>query len=486
MTSDFGIVAFGAYVPRLRIDRAIIADAHGWMAPALKAAARGSRAFRSWDEDAVTMAVEAARDCLRVTGRESAESLYLASTSLPYADLQNGAIVAEALRISPAIRAIDLAGSQRAGTSALLQAFRGGEAALVVASDAPTARPASARELGYGAGAAAFAFGRGELVARLLGCASRTVAFVDHFRSAGEKFDYFWEERWIRDEGYLKLVPGAIAAALADAGLEAADISCMVMPSLVRGASVAVARKAGLKAALASELDDGCGYAGAAHAPLMLANALAQAAPGDRLLVIGFGQGVDALILEVGTAGLQEGQRGVAGALADGLATDSYLRMLSFYDGIELEWGMRAERSSKTALSEQNRSSGQTAGFVAGACGACGTVQFPRLEYCVNPQCLASADRFTEVPLADAPARLLTHTADWLSYHPAPPLHVGFVQFDNGARLLMEVVDVGPEGVEIGTPLRMVYRIKERDRPRGYNRYFWKSTPIAAQGRSDG
>jgi uncharacterized OB-fold protein len=75
---------------------------------------------------------------------------------------------------------------------------------------------------------------------------------------------------------------------------------------------------------------------------------------------------------------------------------------------------------------------------------------------------------------------VLTSTADWLSYHPAPPLHVGFVQFDNGARVLMEMVDIGEQGVETGQPLRMVYRIKEIDRQRGYNRYFWKSTPIAA------
>lgn len=480
MTSDFGIIAFGAYVPRLRIEREVIAAAHRWMAPGLKGAAKGSRAFRSWDEDAITMAVEAARDCLRGADPAALGAIHLASTNLPYADLQNGAIVADALRLPPTIRALDVAGSQRAGTSALLQAFRAGDSALVVASDAPFGKPASTRELTYGAGAAAFAFGRGPLAARLLGAASRTVAFVDHFRAAGEKADYFWEDRWIRDEGYLKLVPEAIAAALADAGLAAGDVTTLVMPSLLKGAAVAVAKAAGLKAAFASELEDGCGYAGAAHAPLMLANALAEASPGDRLLVIGFGQGVDVLVLEAGNARLAEGQRGVAGALADGVATDSYLRMLSFYDGIDLEWGMRSERSNKTALSEQHRSSGQNAGFVAGACGACGTVQFPRLEYCVNPECAAPAAGFADVPLADAAAKLLTHTSDWLSYHPAPPLNVGFVQFDNGARLLMEVVDVGADGVEAGAPLRMVYRIKERDRARGYNRYFWKSMPITA------
>jgi len=141
---------------------------------------------------------------------------------------------------------------------------------------------------------------------------------------------------------------------------------------------------------------------------------------------------------------------------------------------------MRSEKNAKTALTEEYRSSGQIAGFNAGRCRACGTVQFPQLEYCVNPECHAPAAQFGQQSLKDAPASVLTYTADWLSYHPAPPLYVGFVQFDNGARLMMEIVDVGETGIEVGTPLRMVFRIKERDRARGYNRYFWKATPLKA------
>ena len=44
----------------------------------------------------------------------------------------------------------------------------------------------------------------------------------------------------------------------------------------------------------------------------------------------------------------------------------------------------------------------------------------------------------------------------------------------------MEMVDIGKDGIDPGAKLRMVYRIKEKDRQRGYNRYFWKSTPITA------
>lgn len=477
--TDFGITAYGAYVPRLRIDRAHIAAAHKWAAPGLRSAAKGSRAFASWDEDAITMAVEAARDALGDGGAQGVEAIRLASTNLPYADLQNAAIVAGAIGAAGSVACSDVAGSQRAGTSALLQALKGREHALVVGADNPRGKPASTQEIGFGAGAAALVLGTEGVVARLIGSATSSAVFVDHFRSADASADYGWEERWVRDEGYAKIVPPAVKAALEDAGLGIGDIQHFVMPSYLKGAAAAVAKAIGFGGTVVDGLDDGVGYAGAAHALLMLAAALEAAQPGDRLLVVGFGQGADVLVLQATDAILtRRPARGVSGSLADGLATDSYLRMLSFQGGIEMEWGMRSEKSAKTALTEQYRSAGQLEAFNAGACGSCGAVQFPQLQYCVS--CHAPAKGFAQISLRDASAKVLTSTADWLSYHPAPPLNVGFVQFENGARLLMEMVDAGATALEAGTPLRMVYRIKEKDRQRGYNRYFWKATPIGA------
>jgi uncharacterized OB-fold protein len=63
-------------------------------------------------------------------------------------------------------------------------------------------------------------------------------------------------------------------------------------------------------------------------------------------------------------------------------------------------------------------------------------------------------------------------------YHPAPPLYIGFAQFNNGARLLMEFVDVRADTFDVGRPLRMRFRIKEKDTVRGYYRYFWKAAPV--------
>ncbi|MDE2596127.1 MAG: 3-hydroxy-3-methylglutaryl CoA synthase [Sphingomonadales bacterium] len=477
--SDFGIVSFGAYVPRYRLDRQAIAAAHKWMAPSLRGLAKGARAFCAWDEDSVTMAVEAARDALGGRGAAGLKVIGMATTRPVYADLPATALVAGALDLPRGLRSVDSGYSQRAGMSGLLAMLKGGEAGLFVASDAPLGKPASTQEMTFGAGAAAFVLGSENVAARLIGAGSVIDNFVDHYRQEGAAYDYHWEERWVRDEGYGKLVPEAARAALAEAGLAIGDIQHLVMPAMLRVAAGDVVRKLGFAGNVVDDLQADCGYAGAAAAPLMLARALESAGPGDRILVLSFGQGADALVLEVTDAIVKaRPARGVSGSLAQALMTDSYLRYLSFTDQVELEWGMRSEKSAKTAMSEVWRSGGQIEPFHAGQCGTCGTIQFPQLQYCVN--CHAPGSGFAPVSLRDAPAKVMTQTADSLSYHPSPPLYVGFVQFANGARVQMEMVDIGPDGIEPGTELEMVFRVKEKDRQRGYSRYFWKAAPTVS------
>ena len=480
-TPAYGITGYGAYIPRLRMERSAIAAAHKWMAPGLRALAKGRRAFCSWDDDSVTMAVEAARDALAPGAAKALDRVTLASTTLPFSDLQNAAIVASALGLRHDIETLDIGQSQRAGTSALLTALRGTRGpGLVLASDRPRSKPGSTQEISFGAGATAFTFGTHAVLATLEGSASSTAMFVDHFRPADGRYDYYWEERWIRDEGYMKLIPATVLAALANAGVTAGAVRHFVLPAPLKGIASALARRLGVPAdAEAGALDDDGGYSGCAHGLVMLARVLENAAAGDIVLLVGFGQGCDALVLRVTDAITGFKPRcGVSGALANGRAHADYLRLLSYEGGIDLEWGMRGEKAIKTAFTEQYRSSAQLGAFMAGKCVRCGTVQFPQLPYCVNPGCQAPQAGFEQLSLSDEAARVLTYTADWLSYHPAPPLYVGFVQFANGARVLMEMVDVdAAQGLDTGMPLRAVFRIKDVDKARGYPCYFWKMTP---------
>lgn len=474
---DSGILAFGAYIPRLRIDRAAIVAAHSWAFPGRKA--KGARALAKWDEDPITMGVEAARGL----DRSDVAQIAFASTNLPFADLQNATLVASALGLAEDVATLDLAGSVRAGSSALLSALRGGHGpSLVIAADARRARPGSVQELQYGAGAVAMKVGSGpDVVARLIGSASRAAPFVDHFRASGAAYDYFWEERWVRDAGYGELVPPAVAEALANAGVAAGDVAAFCLPALLGGVPASVARKCGIPAeAVCDDLQLDCGDSGAAQGLLMLAAALERAKPGDKLLLVTFGAGCDVLLFEA-TERISSYRpvSSVAATRAAGRVEPHYTKLLSFHGEISLDWGMRSEGGDKIPLTEQYRSRGQLGGFNAGECADCGAVQFPQLARCVN--CGSFGD-LAQRPLVDEPARVMSHTADWLQYSPSPPLYFGLVQFGNGARVMMELVDVDPETLGVGTPLRMVYRIKSLDKERGYRRYFWKAAPIAAGG----
>src|SRR5690606_28899364 len=193
--SDFGILSCGVYLPRRRLDRSAIYNADRWFAPGLKSLARGHRAIANWDEDAVTMAVEAARTFLDGRDRAAVEGLTLASVTHPFADRANAGIVNEALNLPDAIVALDAGGSMRAATSALRDALEGSRTRLCIGSDLRKARPASEAELVQGDGAAAILVGRGTPIARLVASHSVTVDFVDHFRASGASFDYQWESR---------------------------------------------------------------------------------------------------------------------------------------------------------------------------------------------------------------------------------------------------------------------------------------------------
>src|SRR5690606_29975294 len=89
----------------------------------------GERAMANWDEDSVTMAVEAARDCLAGADRTRIASVFLASTTMPFEDRQNAGIAAAALNLPEEVATLDIAGSQRAGTSGLLAALAAAERA---------------------------------------------------------------------------------------------------------------------------------------------------------------------------------------------------------------------------------------------------------------------------------------------------------------------------------------------------------------------
>lgn len=478
-----GIASFGGYIPRLRLSRKAIVDANGWFNAGLRAYAKAERAICSWDEDSLTMAVEAARDALAERPRGDFRALYLATTSAPFEDRQNAGIVAEALRLGSAVNTMDVGASQRAGTTALIAALdaaaaRGGPV-LYVAAEKRRAPAASPAELLYGDGAAALVLDRAPGIAKFVASRSASVDFVDHYKGKGREFDYAWEERWIRDEGYLKIVPPVIQALLAETGLEPGAVAHFCMPCTLPRVVQTIARQLGFpEASLRPNLDGLSGDTGSAHPLVMLVHALQEAKPGDRILVTSFGNGCDALLFEATgeLPAMQKARRGILGSLRRRKEETNYGKYLAFNDLVKMERGLRSEVDKQTPLSILYRNKDMLLALVGGRCERCGTVQFPKSNICVNPNCRA---RHTQVdqPFSEFSGRIVSYTADNLTYSPEPPAHYGMVQFAEGGRMMVDFTDIEAGGIEVGMPMRMVFRIKEIDPQRGFTKYFWKAAP---------
>src|SRR5262245_34775836 len=111
-----GIAAYGAYVPITRLPFSLIAGR-----PAKEGGPE--RSVADYDEDAITMAVTAAIDCLTGIARDSVDAVYFASTSYALREKQGAALIAKALDLRRDVSTQDHTGSLRAGTAALESAL---------------------------------------------------------------------------------------------------------------------------------------------------------------------------------------------------------------------------------------------------------------------------------------------------------------------------------------------------------------------------
>jgi 3-hydroxy-3-methylglutaryl CoA synthase/NAD(P)-dependent dehydrogenase (short-subunit alcohol dehydrogenase family)/putative sterol carrier protein len=487
-----GIVSYGGYIPKLRLNRMSVYQSMGWFAPAIIMVAQGERSFCNWDEDSLTMAVAAARDCLSGMNKSKVDALYLCSTTLPFSDRLNAGILKTALNLKDNIIAQDMTSSLRSGTTGLITALSAvghGDVkqALVTASDKREAKAAYFYEMWFGDAAASLLVGDANVIAEFKGSYSVSHDFVDHFRGERNKYDYMWEERWVRDAGYSKIIPEAVGGLFSKLSISMDDVDKLVFPCFFKAEHRKIAATLGAgPEKLADNLHEVCGETGAAHPLVMFAQALEQAKPGDRILVAGFGQGCDALYFQVTENILALPQRtGVTGSLANKKTVDNYPKFLKYRDLIQTEMGIRAEMPTQTAMTVLWRKRKMLTGMVGGKCTECGTPQFPKMDICVNPDCRRSNTQ-VDYEFADVPATVKSFTGDLLAVSVDPPAIYGMVQFEGGGRFMADFTDCELSDVRVGQQVRLSFRKRYTDKERGFTGYFWKAVPVPEKPEEKG
>jgi len=468
-----GIVSYGAYIPIYRLSRDTLSAVWG------SGLGAGERAVASGDEDSITMAIEAALDCLSGRERQSVDGLYFASTTSPFREKQCASIVATAADLHEQIVTTDFANSLRAGTSAInagIDAVKGGSAKemLVVASDTRLPPPDSALETFFGDGAAAFLLGDSEVAVEIEASSTSTSAFIDLWRTEKSSYPNMWEERFVLDEGYLKIMPQAVLAFLKQQGLTANDFTKAVFNAPDSRSHRRMSQLLGFdaKTQVQNPMFDQVGNTGAAFSLMMLVAALEEAKPGDRILFANYSDGVDVHALRV-TDQIEKlrDKRGIKKHLASKMTLPNYGKYLHFRDMLEWEADVRPAR--RTALTTIWRERKGIFNFYGHKCKSCGGIQYPQRRVC---QYCQAKDNFEDIRLSDKKGSLFTYSMDERALELDLPKVISVIDIDGGGRFYTSLTDRDVSKVEVGMTVEFTFR-KLYDAS-GIHNYFWKARPV--------
>jgi 3-hydroxy-3-methylglutaryl CoA synthase len=457
--------------------------AMGWMNPANIANAGGEKSVANFDEDSITMAVAASIDSLTGIDRAKVGGVYFASTTMPYKERLNAGIITSALGLNDQIRAADFSGGIKAGTTALLSAIEGVESKrinniIVTSSECRLGKPGSPQEMIFGDASAALLVGDEDVVAELRGSFSITYDFGDHYRGAFTKFDRQWEDRWIRDLGFEQFIPEVVNGLFDKYGLKITDFAKVVYPCHYRAARKKLNKKLNISPeADQSNLQAEIGETGTPHALIMLVKALEEAEPGDKILVVSFGSGCDALCFEV-TENIKnlKDRNGITGCLANKAELDNYTKYLVWRNILQGDTGLRSEEDLWTRWSQLWRSRKTVLGLWGSKCKNCGTPQLPPQRICVNPEC-GAADEMEPIRFSDKTGQIASYTGDMLAASLNPPAIYGQVEFEGGGKYMFDITDCKLDELATGTPVAMSFRRKYYDEKRDISGYFWKAVP---------
>ena len=202
------------------------------------------------------------------------------------------------------------------------------------------------------------------------------------------------------------------------------------------------------------------GEAGTAQPLIMLVNALETAKPGDKILVVGFGSGCDALYFQVtDNIGSRQTAIGISGCLTQRAELDKYEKYSVWRGILPGDLGTRSEVDLWTRWSLNWRKRKALLGLWGSKCMKCGTVQYPPQNVCVKPEC-GAVNQMEPVLFSDKKGKIISFTADNLAASYDPPAIYGSVEFDIGGRFMFDFTDCDLDSLSVGKSVFFSFRKK--------------------------
>ncbi len=296
-----GIVGWGTSVPKYRIKVEEIAKQWGQDPESFK---RGlmlrEKTVPAPDQDTITISVEAARYALARAPHVDPKdigAIYIGSESHPYAVKPSGVTVAEAVGMQPDFHTADLEFACKAGSQGMFLAWSLVDSgrmkyAFGIGADTSQGAPANALEYSASAGGAAFLFGKGEVVARVLVADSYATDTPDFWRREHEFYPQHGG-RFTGEPAYFHHVLSCAEKVMARAGMKPPDFNFAVFHMPNGKFPMTAGKKLGFKK---EQIEQGwvvpiMGNTYSGSSPMGLASVLDVAEPGDRILMVSFGSG---------------------------------------------------------------------------------------------------------------------------------------------------------------------------------------------------
>jgi len=475
LTDSASILSVGTYVPAYRLEGREVAS--HWAG-----GGKGSRAVSGWDEDIVTMGVEAATAAIDAgsTAIDAIDALILATTSAPYAEHSSAAEIARALGLRSDVQIVDIGTSTAGSVAALALArslVRSGDAAcvLVVGADDRVGEPGGSLEATVGSAAGAAIVGIGAGLTLTAATASRH-GVPTRWRASGAAWISSGDDpRFEREQVVGPAVTASVAAVLDGAELTPDQLAFAFFGADGRGgAALAKSLKCAPELAVLSADAATIGDAGNAAPFLALADAWGAQAQGSRGVIVGIAPGASCAALLVEIAGAATVRRvALAPVTIDYV---EYLRRLGVVGSSILPDPVQAYSTGPAAYRDE-----PLASLTGDRCVACGSLNIPSRVFCID----CGAEEFEQVRVPRTGA-LVTYNQQYaVAVAPEPaPLAVGVIRLDGaqgtrGGNLSVMLTDSDLANLAIGLPVELVMRRCGIEK--GLVKYGWKGRIVRGE-----
>jgi len=328
-----GIVSYGVYIPRFRIRVNEIARVWGDGDDISEGLQVFEKSVPDLDEDAVTIAVEAARNALQRANVDPRRigAIYAGSESHPYAVKPTGTIVGQAVCSSSSFTAADFEFACKAGTAAIqaclgLVGSKDIELGLAIGADVSQGAPGDMLEYTAAAGGAAYLIGREDLAAEIEGFYSFTTDTPDFWRRDGMPYPEHGG-RFTGEPAYFKHVSSAARGLMERMGTAPNDYDYAVFHQPNGKFPVRVAKMLGFSK---KQIEPGLvvpmiGNTYSGSCLIGLAATLDVSKPGDRIFVTSFGSGAGSDAFSISVKERIEDIRSGAPSVRDYIGDAQYL-----------------------------------------------------------------------------------------------------------------------------------------------------------------